>query len=161
MKEIYDDEDIKLVDRAVALAEEGLRHGGGPFGAVICRGDKIISESYNQVVNTGDPTAHAEIIAIRKASEIIGTHDLSDCILYSSCEPCPMCLGAIYWSGIKTVFYSSKREDAASAGFNDAYIYEEIEKEPDQRNLRFIRVKGIDSNRVFRTWDDLEEKKTY
>ena len=161
MRKKLDDKDARLVSRAVTIAEEGLKNGGGPFGALIRRGNRIISESYNQVVVLGDPTAHAEILAIRKASEVVGSHDLSDCILYSSCEPCPMCLGAIYWAGIKTVFYGSGREDAASAGFDDDYIYRELGLDPGQRDLSFCRVKDIDSNRVFRTWDKLENKKTY
>lgn len=161
MRKTFNNEDAQLVSRAVEIAEEGLKHGGGPFGAIIKRGDTIISESYNKVVVSGDPTAHAEILAIRQASEIVGSHDLSDCVMYSSCEPCPMCMGAIYWAGIKTVFYGSGREDAASAGFNDDYIYKELELDPEKRELFFYRVKEIDSNRVFRAWEKLENRKTY
>ncbi len=161
MKKTFNDEDAKLVSKAVAIAEEGLKHGGGPFGALIKKGNRIISESYNKVIVSGDPTAHAEILAIRKACEVLGSHDLSNCIMYSSCEPCPMCLGAIYWAGIKTVYFGSGREDAASAGFDDDYIYKELELNPEKRDLFFCRVNAIDSNRVFRIWENMENKKTY
>ena len=161
MKKKFNDEDARLVSRAVSIAEDGLKHGGGPFGALIKRGDMIIAESYNKVTILSDPTAHAEILAIRKACEVVGSHDLSDCTIYSSCEPCPMCLGAIYWAGIKKVYYGSVRDDAASAGFDDDYIYKELEHNPEQRDLFFCRVDKIDSNRVFRKWEKMEDKTTY
>ena len=157
MKEL----NIKLLTRAVKIASDGIEKGGGPFGAVITKRGKIIAEAYNEVVSSGDPTAHAEILAIRNAAKNIGSHDLSDCILYTSCEPCPMCLGAIYWAGIKKVFYAADRKDAAKSGFNDEYIYDEIELMPEQREIIFNHLPDIDGQMVFRIWDLYENKNPY
>lgn len=150
-----------LLIRALDVAMEGIQKGGGPFGAVITRNGKIIAEAYNEVVSTNDPTAHAEIMAIRKACKSTGSHDLSDCTLYASCEPCPMCLGAIYWSGIMKVFYASNRKDAAMAGFGDDFFYEEIYKSPDQRKISFCQIPEINGNEVFEMWDGYEKKILY
>ena len=147
--------------RAIDLAHEGIYKGGGPFGAVITKDGKKISESYNKVVLNNDPTAHAEILVIREAASVLGTHDLSGCALYASCEPCPMCLGAIYWSGIKTVFYASDRLDAGKAGFNDKLIYDEIRLDPSARKISFIQMKDSGGKEVFKTWDSLENKIPY
>ncbi len=138
-----------------------MEKGGGPFGAVIVHKGEKIAESYNRVVLNYDPTAHAEILAIREASSILRTHDLSDCILFTSCEPCPMCLGAIYWAGIKQVFYALDRKDAARAGFNDNLIYEEIILDPSARKISFIRMDDAGGKEVFKTWDSLENKIPY
>jgi guanine deaminase len=156
---IMTDKDFLL--KAVKLAEEGIENGSGPFGAVIVRNGEIISEAVNNVVSTNDPTAHAEIEAIRQASKALATHDLGDCILYSSCEPCPMCLGAIYWSGIKKVFFAADRKDAASAGFSDKYIYNEINLSPGHRHVKFIRLPEVDGTGVFRIWSQFENKIPY
>jgi len=147
--------------RAVKLAENGIEKGDGPFGAVVVRNGKIISESTNMVVQSNDPTAHAEILAIRSAAKKIGTHNLCDCILYASCEPCPMCLGAIYWSGISTVFYAADRKDAASAGFNDKFIYDEISLPAEMRHIKFNKLKEVDGKDPFRMWDRFENKIPY
>ncbi|MBA4321560.1 MAG: tRNA-specific adenosine deaminase [Odoribacter sp.] len=153
--------DKDFLKRAVKLAENGIEKGGGPFGAVVVRNGKIISESTNRVVHSTDPTAHAEILAIRQAAKVLGTHSLNDCILYSSCEPCPMCLGAIYWSGIKTVFFATDRKDAAAAGFNDKYIYDEISLPPEERHILFNRIPDVDGMEVFRIWNRFENKIPY
>ena len=153
------DKDFLL--RAVKLAEDGIEKGGGPFGAVIVRNNEIISEANNMVIKSSDPTAHAEIVAIRLASKILNTHDLSNCKLYSSCEPCPMCLGAIYWSGIKTVYFAADRKDAASAGFNDKFIYDEISLPADERDIKFCKLPEVDGTVVFRKWDSFENKIPY
>jgi guanine deaminase len=153
--------DHDFLTRAVQLAEEGIERGCGPFGAVIVQKGEIISEAVNCVTSSKDPTAHAEIGAIRKASEILNTHNLGDCILYSSCEPCPMCLGAIYWSGIKKVFYAADRRDAAMAGFSDEYIYDEINLSPENRHTEFHRLKDVDGTRVFTIWSRSENKIPY
>jgi guanine deaminase len=155
------DFDRKFLERAVDLASESIQLGGGPFGAVITLVGKIISESGNRVVPLKDPTAHAEILAIREAAHKLGTHDLSGCILYSSCEPCPMCLGAIYWSGIKKIIYASDRHDAAKAGFNDNDIYSEICLDPSERKIIFHRVKIKEADDVFIKWKQLENKISY
>ena len=153
--------DFDFIARAVRLAEEGIDKGAGPFGAVIVREGKIIAESTNQVVESHDPTAHAEINAIRQAAKISGTHDLKDCILYSSCEPCPMCLGAIYWAGMTKVFFAADRKDAAAAGFNDKFIYDEIALPPEARHISFIKIEGVDGEKVFRKWNNFENKVRY
>jgi tRNA(Arg) A34 adenosine deaminase TadA len=153
--------DKKLLVRALDIAMEGIQKGGGPFGAVITRKGEIIAGAYNEVVNTNDPTAHAEIVAIRKACRSTGTRDLSDCTLYASCEPCPMCLGAIYWSGIKKVFYASDRKDAAMAGFGDDLFYEEIKKSPDKRKISFCQIPEVNGSEVFEMWDRYEKKILY
>lgn len=146
---------------AVKAALEGMEKGGGPFGAVIVRKGEQIAESYNKVVLTSDPTAHAEVLAIREASAKLNTHDLSDCTLYTSCEPCPMCLGAIYWSGIKQVFYACDRNDAGNSGFSDKIIYDEIALDPQARKISFIRLDEARGKEVFRKWDKLEGKIPY
>jgi tRNA(Arg) A34 adenosine deaminase TadA len=143
------------------LAEDGIKKGGGPFGAVIVRNGEIISEAVNRVVYLNDPTAHAEILAIRQASKVSGTHSLGDCILYASCEPCPMCLGAIYWSGIKTVFFAAGRKDAEAAGFSDKYIYDEIALSAEKRHIKFSQLKEVDGIEVFGIWDRFENKIQY
>jgi guanine deaminase len=153
--------DKDFLERAVKIADKGIEKGAGPFGAVVVRNGEIISESNNKVVQSHDPTAHAEVLAIREAAQKTGTHDLHDCILYSSCEPCPMCLGAIYWSGIKKVFFAADRKDAAMAGFNDEFIYDEITLLPEKRNVSFKRIKGVDGIGVFKKWEKFENKVQY
>jgi tRNA(Arg) A34 adenosine deaminase TadA len=155
------DDDKNFLIRAVTLAADGIQKGGGPFGAVITKNGQVMAEAYNKVVILKDPTAHAEILAIRQASQKIGSHDLSDCTLYTSCEPCPMCLGAIYWAGIKKVFYAANRKDAANAGFSDEYIYDEIELIPEQRKIIFNHLPEIDGQKVFQIWDLYENKNPY
>jgi tRNA(Arg) A34 adenosine deaminase TadA len=161
MKVRIESSDREFLKRAVVVASEGIEKGGGPFGAVIVRGGEIIAEAYNKVVYNSDPTAHAEILAIRNACELLGTHDLSGCDIYASCEPCPMCLGAVYWSGISRVFYASARVDAAEAGFSDELYYDEMSKSPDERKIVFCRIDDIDANEVFKLWDRYEKKIRY
>jgi len=153
--------DRDFLTRAVIVAAEGIEKGGGPFGAVIVKDGEIISEGYNEVVYSSDPTAHAEILAIRRACEQLDTHDLSGCDLYASCEPCPMCLGAVYWSGIGRVFYSSSRGDAADAGFGDELFYEEMSKSPEERKIVFCRIDDVNAGEVFKIWDRYEKKIRY
>ena len=147
--------------RAVEIAGSGIENGGGPFGAVITRDGKIISEAFNMVVLSNDPTAHAEILAIRQAAKVLRSHDLDKCTLYTSCEPCPMCLGAIYWAGIKKVVYACDRVDAEEAGFSDKLIYEEIMLDPSDRKIEFLRITDAGGKDVFRKWDELENKISY
>jgi tRNA(Arg) A34 adenosine deaminase TadA len=154
-------ENKTLLARAIKIALDGIEEGGGPFGAVISKDGKIIAEAINKVVLTGDPTAHAEILAIRQASTLLKTYDLSECVLYTSCEPCLMCLGAVYWAGINKVFYASNRHDAAEAGFNDHLIYDEILRDPAKRKVTFFQAKENDGKRVFRKWKEFEKKILY
>ena len=155
------EKDKKYLLRAIDLAKKSVVDGGGPFGAVIVKNDTIISEASNRVVLDNDPTAHAEILSIRQASSQLKTFDLNECILYSSCEPCPMCLGAIYWSGIRKVVYSSDRTDAEKAGFDDKFIYNEIMLEPSERGIKFIRSYDPGGEEVFRLWNEKEDKIAY
>ncbi len=121
----------------------------------------LISEEQNRVVLNGDPTAHAEILAIRKAALLLKSHDLKDCILYCSCEPCPMCLGAIYWAGIKKVVFACDRNDAANAGFGDKDIYDEIIREPTERRIKFLKLENTGGDKIFRKWEMYDSKTPY
>lgn len=154
-------DDKYFMTRCVEAAVEGLEKGGGPFGAVITSDGEIVSEAFNRVVLNHDPTAHAEILAIRDASLKLGTHDLSNCILYTSCEPCPMCLGAVYWSGIRRVYYAYDRKDAEKAGFSDKMIYDEISLDPSERNISFVKMNGAEGVDIFKRWESLENKIPY
>ena len=124
----------ELMRRAIALSEESVNNGGGPFGAVIARNGEIVAEAANRVTLDNDPTAHAEVSAIRLASRKLGTFNLAGCDIYTSCEPCPMCLGAIYWARLDNIYYANNREDAANIGFDDDFIYHEIALKPSERS---------------------------
>jgi guanine deaminase len=138
---------------AFEVALQGVESGaGGPFGAVVVRGDDVLASAHNQVVATNDPTAHAEIGAIRAACALLNSFQLDDCELYASCEPCPMCLGAIYWARPRAVFFSATRDDAAQAGFDDAYVYEEIALPPEARTLPMRQVRHADAAAPFAAW---------
>lgn len=145
-------QDNNMLSRAIELARENVRNGGGPFGAVITRDGVIVGEAVNQVLAIPDPTAHAEVQAIRMAAEKLGTFDLTGCTLYSSCEPCPMCLGAVYWSRISRVVFASDRSDAAGAGFRDAQLYREMALDPSCRTIPFDRLDLPDSGKEFDEW---------
>jgi len=154
-------DDNEFLRKAVEIAMSGISTGGGPFGAVITKEGRMIAGSNNRVVLNADPTAHAEILAIREAARFTGTHELDGCVLYTSCEPCPMCLGAIYWSGIKRVVYASGRQDAATAGFDDEFIYNEISLDPSMRQVTFIHLADNEAGEVFRKWVDYDGKTPY
>ncbi len=142
------------MQRAIALADQGMQKGaGGPFGAVIVKDGKIIAEASNQVTSTNDPTAHAEIGAIRVACQKLGSFQLDGCILYTSCEPCPMCLGAIYWSRFAQVFYAATQQDAAAIGFDDQFIYDEIAKPMENRKIPFKQTERGAAVDVFNKWN--------
>ena len=148
--------------RAVAISAEKMRAGlGGPFGAVIARGGRIIAEGHNQVTSSNDPTAHAEVIAIRAACRQLGSFNLQGCEMYTSCEPCPMCLGAIYWSRLDRVYYANTRVDAAAIGFDDDHIYRELDKPIDGRAVPFIQLQSEEARRIFREWLEKPDKIPY
>ena len=152
----------KFLKRAIELSETGMRNlQGGPFGCVIVKENEIIGEGWNQVTFLNDPTAHAEIVAIRNACRKIGSFQLNGCDIYTSCEPCPMCLGAIYWARPKKVIYANTREDAAAIAFDDAFIYEEIKNSPSQLKIQFIHSPNDDALKVFREWENFEGKTQY
>ena len=148
--------------RAIQLSIDGVQAGhGGPFGAVIVRGGKIIAEGVNQVTPTNDPTAHAEVLAIREACKKLGCFELRGCEIYTSCEPCPMCLGAIYWSRMDRVYFGNLASDAAEVGFSDAFIYREIEKPHVQRNMPMIQLLREEALAGFRAWAQKADKTPY
>ena len=153
--------DKMFLQKAIEIAGNGIQEGGGPFGAIITRNGKIIAEAHNRVVLNSDPTAHAEVLAIRAAAAFLKSHELGDCIIYTSCEPCPMCLGAIYWAGIKKVIYACDRTDAEAAGFSDKMIYEELILDPERRKIDFIRISSSEGKGLFKKWEELENKTMY
>jgi guanine deaminase len=148
--------------KQAALASiQNIENQGGPFGAVVVRNGQIIATGVNRVVPNSDPTAHAEVQAIRAAAAKLQTFDLSDCEIYTSCEPCPMCLGAIYWAKIKKVYYANTRYDAASIGFDDNFIYEEIPKPIEQRSVKFIKLDCDEAKKAFEKWKDIDQSLRY
>jgi guanine deaminase len=152
----------KHMTLATQKALDGLDVGGGPFGALITNqsGD-VITCCHNQVVNTFDPTAHAEIVAIRKACQVLKTHDLHGCTLYTTCEPCSMCLSAIYWARIDTVFYGNTRKDAKAIDFDDSFIYDEVSKDLNDRTIRMEQVSRDITIKTFQKWQQKTNKVPY
>ena len=154
--------DNPFMKRAIQLSIGALQSGrGGPFGAVIVRDSKIVAEGANQVTSTNDPTAHAEIVAIRRACYKLGVFELKDCELYTSCEPCPMCLGAIYWARIAKIYFANTAEDAASIGFDDSFIYRELKETRSQRRIPAIQMMREEALAGFRAWLDKPGKIPY
>lgn len=152
----------KFMKAAIALGEKGVANGeGGPFGCVIVKDDKIIGRGNNKVISNNDPTAHAEIMAIRDACKTLGSFQLDDCEVYTSCEPCPMCLGAIYWARPKIIYYGNTKEDAAKIGFDDSMIYEEMKTCASDRKIPAINISREKANVSFKKWHQNENKKIY
>jgi guanine deaminase len=148
--------------RAIALALENVRSGrGGPFAAVIVKEDRVIAEGTNRVTLTNDPTAHAEVVAIREACRVLADFQLSGCDLYTTCEPCPMCLGAIYWARPTQIFYAATAADAADASFDDAFIYDELKIAPAGRRIPMTQLLRDDSLVIFSAWKQQENKTPY
>ncbi len=151
-----------LMRRAIALALENVRTArGGPFAALVAKHGSVIGEGANSVTATNDPTAHAEIVAIRAACRALGTFQLTDCELYTTCEPCPMCLGAIYWARPARVFYAGVAADAADAGFDDAFIYEELQRSPESRRIPMTQLMREESLAIFAAWKQQANKTQY
>lgn len=151
-----------FLTRAIELSKEGMERGdGGPFGAVIVQNGEIIAEGNNRVLVDNDPTAHAEVVAIRRAASKLGRFDLSDCELYTSCEPCPMCLGAIYWARPQAVYYANTKTDAAAIEFDDSFIYDEIEKPMSERTIPFHHEPSEAARAVFDLWAEKADKTQY
>ena len=148
--------------RAIQIAIENVRSGqGGPFGAVVVKDGAIVSEAVNQVTATNDPTAHAEVLAIRRACQQLGVFELKACDLYTSCEPCPMCLGAIYWTRLSRVYFGSFAADASKAGFDDSFIYREIAQPHAQRGIPMIQMMRQEALAAFRAWEEKPNKIPY
>ncbi|WP_018477419.1 nucleoside deaminase [Pontibacter roseus] len=144
----------EFMREAIRLSIEKMEAGfGGPFGAVVVRNGEIIARGYNNVLATNDPTAHAEVDAIRKACQALGTYQLTDCDLYTSCEPCPMCLGAIYWARPRKVYYANTKADAARIDFDDQFIYEELEKDMSKRSIPMEQLLREEALEGFKAWE--------
>lgn len=152
----------KFMQEAIELSEKGMRNNeGGPFGCVIVKDDKIIGRGNNQVSITNDPTAHAELVAIRQACNTLGTFLLEGCEVFTSCEPCPMCLGAIYWARADKIYYANNRKDAAQAGFDDSMIYQEINSDLEDRKIPMINLGREVAQKVFTEWSEKKDKTIY
>lgn len=152
----------ELMRRAIELAVENARSGrGGPFGAVVARGGEVVAEGVNLVTSSNDPTAHAEVTAIREAGRALGTFDLSGCEIYASCEPCPMCLCAIYWARIDRIYFAAQSGDAAAAGFDDKRFYDEIAAPRDRRTVAMVNVMREEALTAFEVWRQVEKRLSY
>ena len=147
--------------RAIELSIKSVNNGGGPFGSVIVKGDKIIAEGSNKVTSNNDPTAHGEIVAIREACKKLNNFSLNGSELYSTCEPCPMCLSAIYWARIDKIYYANTREDARKIDFDDSLIYTELQKNIDKRKIPMIQMMRNEALKAFELWDKKKDKVKY
>jgi len=152
---------VELMQRAIQLARESVASGGGPFGAVVARDERAIAEGANRVVLDSDPSAHAEVVALRAACRDLGTHQLSGCVLYTSCEPCPMCLSAAWWARVDRVVYAATREQAAAAGFDDAELYLEVARPIAERKLVLERLLAGQGQLPFDDWLGNESRRAY
>ncbi|MEM9328772.1 MAG: nucleoside deaminase [Bacteroidota bacterium] len=147
---------------AILESKRGMdSNHGGPFGAIIVRGDEIVGRGHNRVTSTNDPTAHAEVMAIRDACQNLGVFQLDDCVIYTSCEPCPMCFGAIYWARLQKVYFACNQADAAAIDFDDSFIYREIELPMGERQIPFESLLRSEGQEVFRQWDEKQDKTEY
>lgn len=151
----------ELMREAIRLSVENIAAGGGPFGAVVARQGELIATGTNRVTSSCDPTAHAEINAIRAAAVRLGTFDLAGCELYTSCEPCPMCLGAIYWAHIDRIYYANGKDDARDAGFDDSFLYEEFGRAPQQRRVKTVPMLREEALKAFEIWKAKPDKTAY
>jgi guanine deaminase len=152
----------KFMQMAIDLSAYNVKEAqGGPFGAVIVKDGMVVARSANKVVPTNDPTAHAEVSAIRLACKELGTFDLTGCVIYTSCEPCPMCLGAIYWARIDKIYYANTKSDAADIGFDDKFIYDEIALPMDKRKLPVVQLMRDEAMGIFKLWAETESKTEY
>ena len=152
---------IEFMKKAIELSIESVNSGGGPFGCVIVKNDKIISEGSNKVTSSNDPTAHGEIVAIREACKKINNFSLNGSELYSTCEPCPMCLSAIYWARIDKIYYANTRKDAQKIDFDDSLIYSEFQKNINERKIPMIQMMRNEALKAFELWDKKTDKVKY
>ena len=155
------DNNERFMRKAVTLSIENVKKGGGPFGAVIVKDNKIIATGTNRVTANSDPTAHAEVTAIRKAAKKLGTFDLSGCAIYTSCEPCPMCLGAIYWAHLDKIYFGNTKDDAKRIGFDDSFIYKELDLKPEKRRIKAEQLLPNEAIKGFEAWEGNEDKTEY
>lgn len=154
-------DDIRFLEMAAELAEKNIDNGGGPFGAVIVRNGEVVATGVNRVTADNDPTAHAEVNAIRQACQRESTFNLKGCVIYSSCEPCPMCLSALYWAGVSRIYYGCTQEDAEAVNFSDRFIYRELEKTKCDRMIPCIKMDSTRTIKVFEKWADKADKIEY
>ena len=157
----YSAEDAKFMQMAIDLSIENIDTGGGTFGAVIVRDGEVIATGANRVVPNADPTAHAEVMAIRNACTKLGTFQLNDCTIYSSCEPCPMCLSALYWAGVKRICYGNTKDDAKAIDFDDSFIYDQLDLSYADRSIKCEHFMRDNALAAFRKWDEKEDKVRY
>ena len=153
--------DVDFMEMAARIAEENIDRGGGPFGAVIVRDGEVVATGANSVTLTNDPTAHAEVNAIREACRKEGTFSLKGCVVYSSCEPCPMCLSALYWAGVSRIYYGNTQDDADAIDFSDRFIYKELEKKKADRALPCIHIENASTIKAFEKWAAKTDKVAY
>ena len=151
----------EFMKRAIELSVESVNNGGGPFGSVIVKDNRIIAEGSNKVTSNNDPTAHGEIVAIREACKKLNNFSLNQCELYSTCEPCPMCLSAIYWARIDKIYYGNTRDDARKIDFDDSLIYTELQKNIDKRKIPMIQIMRNEALKAFELWDKKKDKVKY
>ena len=157
----YSVEDSKFMEMAINLSIENIDSGGGPFGAVIVRDGEVIATGTNRVVPNYDPTAHAEVMAIRNACNKLATFQLSGCTVYSSCEPCPMCLSALYWAGVSRICYGNTKDDAKAINFDDSFIYDQLELDYSERSIKCEHFMRAEAQKAFRKWEEKEDKIPY
>ena len=157
----FSEDDRRFMQMAIDLSVINIEEGGGPFGAVIVRDGKLISKGANRVVPNNDPTAHAEVVAIRNACQALGSFDLSGCMVYTSCEPCPMCLSALYWAGIERICYANTKRDAAAIDFDDSFIYDQLRLDYDDRSIHCEHFMRNEALGAFRRWADKVDKVEY
>ncbi len=156
------EQDKQFMQRAIELSRKGMESNeGGPFGAIVVKDGEIVGEGNNQVTSSNDPTAHAEVVAIRNACKNLNSFQLEGCIVYTSCEPCPMCLGAIYWARPDKIFYACSKKDAARIGFDDDFIYQEINVEIENRSIETRQIMSEEANKVFEAWAAKADKVEY
>ncbi len=156
------DRELQFMQAAVDLARQGMNNGvGGPFGCIIVKGDRIVGKGCNSVASSNDPTAHAEVVAIRDACKNLQSFQLTDCEIYTSCEPCPMCMGAIYWARPKVVYYGATRHDAAAVGFDDSLIYKELTSPLHDRIIEMVNLGRDHAGKVFQEWNEKPDKIVY
>jgi guanine deaminase len=152
----------EFLERAIELAEMGMQQGlGGPFGALVVRGDQVLAEGVNRVTSSGDPTAHAEVVAIRAACQVLGGFSLAGCEIYSSCEPCPMCLSAVYWARLDGLYFAASRTDAAAIGFDDDFLYQELGRGRTERSLPSEQHLQVEAVRMMQGWLTLPNERHY
>ncbi len=157
----YSAQDARFMEMAIELSDKNVDNGGGPFGAVIVKDNEVIATGANRVVPNTDPTAHAEVMAIRSACQKLGTFKLHGCTIYSSCEPCPMCLSALYWAGVERICYGNTKADAKAINFDDSFIYDQLELDYSERSIKCEHFMRQEANKVFRKWAEKEDKTPY